>query len=195
MGDLTSPTPAGQWTQLALDTNSASSQNSSAGLVTMTSYADAGQDVNQAIGMESMLEYVVVSGGGSIAEWILTLNETLQVAGALLTEQAPLQTGTHNLTNNGYIKLRFTLQAAPTPTSTYVDGFAQDSVILTNGSVTTMRPFGLQGSGVNSAIPCVVAGLNLTQAFTLQLTAQPTGGGNANVSLTHLYTRYFRVGP
>jgi hypothetical protein len=194
MGDLTSPTPAGQWTQLSLDTNAATSQNSSGGLVTMTSYAAAGIDVNQAIGMESMLEYLVTAGGGSISEWILTLNETVQLAAALLVEQAPLQTGTHDLTNNGYIKLRFTLQSAPVAGNAYIDGFAQDSVILTNGAVVTMRPFGLFTTGANSAISPAVA-LNLTEAFTLQLTAQPTGGGNANVSLKHLYTRYFRTGP
>lgn len=194
MGSLTSPSASGgQWTQLFLDTNAATDPNNSLAVVTMTTYAAAGLDLSQALGVEVMLEYAVAIAG-TISEWILTLNETLQGAGALLVDQLPANSGAHHLTNNGYAKLRFMLQSAPIAGTTYIDGFQQDSVILVNSALTNMTAFGILGGGVNSAIPTRVA-IDLTKAFTLQLTSQATGGGVGGIALNHLYTRYYRIGP
>jgi hypothetical protein len=194
MGSLSVPAAAGQWTQLFLDTNHTPClADGSSGTVTLTSYAAAGLDVNQGLGVEVMLGYVLLSGGTTATgTWALTLSETLQAVGTLLTDTLP-HNGTGGLVRTSYAKLRFTLQSALTPGTSYLEGYQQDALSRSGCSLqASMSAFGVVGGLVNaSPIPAI----NLTLPFTLRLQAVSDGNGGSTVALENLYTRYYRIGP
>ena len=185
---------AGQYIQLALDETPNSSPANVAGNTVMSSHNfGAGVfDATQALLIEALFEYAIVSGvGGQTGLWTLSLQELTQIGGTIVTDKVPLNGG-FNLTQNGFCKLRFILQ--PDGAQTYVDGTLQDAITAANtGAGPGIRTFG--NSSLTPVVNPVATPLNMALAFQMEITAASAGAGSANVALTNLYTRYTKIGP